>query len=407
MERKYKGEMEMGFASILDENDKACALYHIVKRHGAFTLVPLGDLSVMPFGAYIYPERVVKSPDSMKVLHNGDYVEIEACGEGSCAAPRCSKENLSDIELLLGDSFLFALLLFSDDMGVEDDKKTAVLLKDALRCYPSLNEIVRTKLNIIGKNIEEPFSVFDMSQDELARMTKLSPSNVFAYSNNNLLVPKTFAEENFDIDDTFFSISEIVGPYRPTRTFNDYGMWLGDFLEYKLPQDIPKLYEAPPVVSGRGKGKFLHMLKKQKEEEIKEEEKKKDEEEKKEEEDDDDVLSIDKPSDSSKTDLLQRLKFDIAQKFPEFEYTADVEQFPTMSKKQLEDAIHDIQKKLQEERDKLGQHKRKRTVCFFLISINSKSETNSLLVRSLPQHSVQDDARVRVHGHAVRRQDRL
>lgn len=359
MERKYVGDMEMGFASILDADDKVSALYHIVKRHGAFTLVPLGDLSVMPLGAYIYPERVVKTKDTMKMLHNGDYIEIEACGEGSCAAPRCSKENLSDVELLLGDSFLFALLLFSDDMGVEDEQKTAVLLKDALRCYPTLNEIVYEKLKVIGKNVDEPFTVYDMSENELAQMTKLSPSNVFAYSNNNFLVPKTYVETNFDIDDTFFSIKEIVGPYRPTRSFNDYGMWLGDFMEYKLPSDIPKLYEAPPApqTSSHGKGKFFHVMKK-KEEQYKEQEEEKEQE-------DDDVLSITKPSDSSKADLLERLKFDISQKFPDFEFISDIEKFPGMTKKELEDVIHDTQKKLQIERDNLGLYKRKRTVCFF------------------------------------------
>ena len=383
MSRKYTGET-MGVASLIGDDDKVLSLWHVVKRLGVYTMVPFGDLSVTAFGAVISSERIIKTKSTFKIKHEDVFYEIEPCGEGKVKAPRCSQENLEKVEILLGDSFLFALLLFSDNDDVEDESKSVVLLKDALRKYPPLSEIVHQKLNILLKPME--ISIFDINYDEFATFLKAPKSSIYAYSEKNYIVPSTFAAPNFD-KDYFFPITEFVGPLRPSTLSKNYGLWLGDFLDYKR-KDAPMMYkeekkeEDEEEKDEEEKKEEDEEEKKEEDEEEKEEEdeeekKEEDEEEKKEEEKKEEDKEEeekkeeekeDVPSDKSKADLLERLKFDIVQKFPEFVYISEIEQFPNMSKKELEDTIHSTQKKLQEERDKLGAHKRKRTVCFAIFS---------------------------------------
>jgi hypothetical protein len=75
------------------------------------------------------------------------------------------------------------------------------------------------------------------------------------------------------------------------------------------------------------------------------------------------------PAPSSQDDLLQKLKFDISQKFPEFTFLVEIERFPFMSRAELMQEIQETQAKANEVSLKLAGQKRKRTVrTYFIIS---------------------------------------
>ena len=75
------------------------------------------------------------------------------------------------------------------------------------------------------------------------------------------------------------------------------------------------------------------------------------------------------PAPSSQDDLLQKLKFDISQKFPEFTFLVEIERFPFMSRAELMQEIQETQAKANEASLKLAGQKRKRTVrTYFIIS---------------------------------------
>ena len=451
----------MGTAAVTGKNDKVTKLFSIVLRDGVFTLVPFGDLSLTHFGMEIYPENVRLEKSGFKMLVDSDYLDVEAICEDS-PKPVCTPENLAKAELVLGDSFLFVKLKFSDDDGEEDPNFTVVRANIALEHYPELNEIIFEDVTRVCKNIDD-LSVFTFSEQEVANFPRLDKFDKYSYSPNNILIPKSWAATNLnpDLDNVFYAIESFVGPKRPTKNFPEYGMWLADMLTYALPEDKPKLYVAPVSFSGgkgKGKGKMLmtaqHLQRKEEEKavqakqeqlaamagswgpaggwadsmptqlhkeskgESKEEESKDEVQESKEESKDDmqeesktqlsewvdeltstetaagtlsalaggedrlspvaqhdDLCSLTGavedeedgqedeeagPSETSKADLLTRLKYNIEAKCPDFTFYMEIEQFPYMTRLELMNEIQATRVKIGEEKAVTGKRKRVR-----------------------------------------------
>jgi len=439
-----------------DDNDKPIELFNMVNRSGAHTLVPLGDISATELGVVIYPQTIRKSKGSFFVIVDGNEIEIEAIGEGE-AAPMCKEENIKKAELVLADSWLFVALRLSDEEGIDDENLTAIRLNVALKIYPGLVGVVYDQLEKMTREMDVSVSVFLISKSELKQFPKLENTNVFCYSENNLLIPDSWAKANLDCESTWYEVPYFWGPKRPTRDFKFFGMWLADMLDYQGPGDKPNIYEAPIMKEGMGKGgkgkgkgkmfmsgwksaDYMQEPKEDKKEEPKEDKKesanmggwvdelleassgakKSDDVASLAEADLDEAASMPmspsrvqptpglSPSSSSQSDLLQKLKFDISQKFPEFTFLVQIERFPFMSRGELMQEIQETQAKANEVKLKLAGNKRKRTVRLDLyLFIPLIQFTNPHTEPRVPQPAVPPHARVRDDQDALRHPDLL